>query len=401
MREHGDYDSSARPGNGAARSNGERSPVELQEDIQRHRHNLDRTLSALGNKLSPGELLDEGLRYMKHGPGEFFANLAQTAKHNPVPVALTGIGLAWLMLGQRESGAGHTAATATAPQHDDSIELYAVYLSQEYPFAKDEIDCIIYDDLGAEAYDSYQTRTAEGSGLRGKAAQAKGAVGTAMDHAGEKAAEWSEKARSGATGLSEEGRARINRARKRLAAASGEMRERAERARAAAWHRAQQAKSAATAQAHKAMHFTGDLAERYPLSLLAVGVAAGAALGTALPETRREDRLLGETSDALKAQASETFDAQAQRVRQAATAVRDAAVEEARAQGLTAEGLREEGSKLGERAAKVAGAAGDEAQRQGFTAEGAREELERTREKIEHVAAAARDAARDEGERHH
>ncbi len=403
MREH-ETDYRPQRGNGDARGDGERSPQKLQQDIQRHRDNLDRTLSALGNKLSPGELLDEGLRYMKSGPGEFFASLAQTAKHNPLPMVLTGVGLAWLMLGQRNAGNSHTGTsgpTGAAPsQHDqdDVTGLYAEYLVQEYPFAADEVDCIIYDELGAQAFDTYRTRTKGGAGLRAKG-QWKGQVGAATDRAGNKASDWSDSVRSGAARVSEETRARIDSARERMAARSAEVRERTRRAREIAWHRAQQAKSAATAQARRAIDATSDIVQRYPLSMIAVGVAAGAALGTALPETGREDRIMGEAGDAIKAQARSALNRQVQRARQVATAARDATMDEARAQGLSADGVRQEIGELRDKADKVAGAARDEAERQGFTPEGAHEELDRAREKVERVAAAARDAARAEDER--
>lgn len=75
-----------------------RSPEQIQRDIEQTRAEMGDTLEALRQKMSPGELLDQTLDYFKTGgPGQFSMNLGDTVKQNPVPVALVGIGLAWLM----------------------------------------------------------------------------------------------------------------------------------------------------------------------------------------------------------------------------------------------------------------------------------------------------------------
>ena len=395
MNAHENYREEPYPGNSEGRGNGSRSPEELQADIERHRDNIDYTLSALERKLSPGELLDEGLRYVKSGPGELLANLGRAAKENPVPMALTGIGLAWLMLGQgrsttnaeRPSGSGHSAEA-------DPVDLYAHYLSQEYPFEEDEIDCIIYEDLGPEAYGRYQYRGSPETGTPTPGqAKWKQRAGGAVSGAGDKAAEWSEKARANAAELQEKTRERMQSIQTRMAEAGEEARRRIEQARNVAWRRARRTGTAAAAQARSAARRAGDFFEHYPLSVVAIGVAAGAALGTSLPETRRENRLMGSTSDRVKSQAGSAVRHEVERAGHAAAAARDAALAEAQAQGLTGEGLSRQGEELRDRAEKVAEAARNEAERQGLTGEAVQEKVHEAREKVEQVAAAAREAA--------
>jgi ElaB/YqjD/DUF883 family membrane-anchored ribosome-binding protein len=78
--------------------NGERRPDEIQAEIQRTRSHMDATLTALEQRLTPGQLVDQGIDYLKHsGAKEFVSNLGDQARTNPMPVALMGIGLAWLM----------------------------------------------------------------------------------------------------------------------------------------------------------------------------------------------------------------------------------------------------------------------------------------------------------------
>ncbi len=80
------------------RHNGDRRPDEILAEIDRTRGEMDRTLSAIEQRLTPGQLMDQSLDYLRNsGANEFVHNLGGAAKNNPLPVALVGIGLAWLM----------------------------------------------------------------------------------------------------------------------------------------------------------------------------------------------------------------------------------------------------------------------------------------------------------------
>src|SRR5690606_3926849 len=80
------------------RHNGERRPEEIEAEIARTRTDMDATLTAIEQRLTPGQLIDQGLDYMRHSGGrEFVSNLGGSVKNNPIPVALMGIGMAWLM----------------------------------------------------------------------------------------------------------------------------------------------------------------------------------------------------------------------------------------------------------------------------------------------------------------
>lgn len=78
--------------------NGNRSPEEIQAEIARTRGDMDATLTAIEQRLTPGQLFDQGLDYLRHsGAREFASNLGTSVKNNPMPVALMGISIAWLM----------------------------------------------------------------------------------------------------------------------------------------------------------------------------------------------------------------------------------------------------------------------------------------------------------------
>lgn len=83
-----------------------RRPQQIQADIQRTRTELDATLGALERRLSTRELMDRGIDYLRHSSAtEYAVNLGSSVKQEPLPLALVGIGLAWLMAsGRREHG---------------------------------------------------------------------------------------------------------------------------------------------------------------------------------------------------------------------------------------------------------------------------------------------------------
>ncbi|MDQ2733886.1 MAG: DUF3618 domain-containing protein [Pseudomonadota bacterium] len=102
-------------------SNDERSAAQIQDDVRRTRGELDATLNALEHRLAPGQLMEDGLHYLRtNGATEYVANLGDAAKRDPIPLALVGVGLAWLMLSARrvpfegeDAASGSTAAISS------------------------------------------------------------------------------------------------------------------------------------------------------------------------------------------------------------------------------------------------------------------------------------------------
>jgi len=82
-------------------------PEDIEREIEKDRVRIGAKLDEIQNRMSPGQLVDEALAYAKSsGGGEFFSNLAGSVKTNPVPVALMGVSLAWLMASQNKAPAG-------------------------------------------------------------------------------------------------------------------------------------------------------------------------------------------------------------------------------------------------------------------------------------------------------
>jgi ElaB/YqjD/DUF883 family membrane-anchored ribosome-binding protein len=100
------------------KTNGQRRPEQIQAEIDRTRSDMDATLSAIEQRLTPGQLVDQGLDYLRHSGGrEFVANLGGSVRQNPLPVTLVGIGLAWLMA----AGKSPRSETYTGPSTAEKL----------------------------------------------------------------------------------------------------------------------------------------------------------------------------------------------------------------------------------------------------------------------------------------
>jgi hypothetical protein len=83
-----------------------RRPEEIEGDLERTRAEVSSTIDAIQSKLTPGQLMDQAVSYLRtSAPADFGTNLSHAVRDNPVPVALIGVGIAWLMMsGQRADG---------------------------------------------------------------------------------------------------------------------------------------------------------------------------------------------------------------------------------------------------------------------------------------------------------
>lgn len=93
-------------------SDSEKSPETLEREIDAQRSSIGNIVDALEGKFSPGQLLDQALSYGKGTGGEFFSNLGNTVKANPVPTVLTSVGLLWLMMGQNRQPSPSTGPSS-------------------------------------------------------------------------------------------------------------------------------------------------------------------------------------------------------------------------------------------------------------------------------------------------
>lgn len=86
----------------------------LEREAEDLRRQLQGTIEELQRRLTLARAVDQVIDLARHGPAkEFFADLANAARRNPIPLALIGIGVAWLALAsrhRRRPGIDHGAA---------------------------------------------------------------------------------------------------------------------------------------------------------------------------------------------------------------------------------------------------------------------------------------------------
>jgi Protein of unknown function (DUF3618) len=280
---------------------GSKSAAEIEREVQQSRAEVEQTLDSIQARLSPGELLDQAVGYFREGRGvEFARNLGDSITQNPIPLALVGIGLAWMMLGgQRFARSGDRLESPYGDDDPDAFE------DNHYTGLAKESMAYMHTGADLPAGEGYgEDRTGYGEDL-------KEAGRTAKDKMGE----FGDQARGAAAG-----------ARERVAHAGARIAD-----------RAYDARERARYYGDRARHRMLRTLDEQPLVLGAIGLAIGAALGAALPPTEAEDRTMGDARDEALRRATKAGRAQAEKARAAAGAVVQAAREDADKQGLTSE----------------------------------------------------------------
>ncbi len=295
----------------------------IERDLEATRARLDATIGALQQKLSPGQLLDQSLAYLKDSGGSDFAhNLKQNVQTHPMPVALIGIGLAWLMM----SGNGRSTvapAMGTPSTTDDAGSWTGGYGSEA--LARAEQAAAGVKRTASETAEAFQERlySAKGTalGVSRQVGEALSDFGSRVDTAMHAAARTS---RATARGVGQ---------------AAG-----------SAADAARQATHGAADAARSAAGYVQD----QPLLLGAIGVSVGALLAAMLPPTRAENELMGEAGDALRERAGDVAQAALDKGVRAADEALTAGLDSARREGLTTEDARDAASDAAPRVAETA-----------------------------------------------
>jgi len=235
----------------------------IEADLNESRHRLNDTLSALGDRLSPGQILDEGLGLVQGQAGEFAKKLGSQMKENPMPTVLIAAGIAWFIYNQRQSKQQHHSVSADewhAEHHYRSIE----EARWSTPRMANESD----EDYEHRVHKAY----ADALGMK--------------ERVGEAAHEFKERVSKTVQGI----RSRAESSRRRL----GEMFSDATHSAARAAGRAKEVASEQIERlgqtASAARHGAADFYTETPLAVGAIALAIGALVGGAAPlsQTERE-----------------------------------------------------------------------------------------------------------------
>lgn len=290
---------------------GDKSPAEIEREVEQTRNNVSSTLDELRSKLKPSQMMDEvvgeAVDWVKGSGGtEFARNLGAAVRDNPLPVALIGAGLAWLLLGGKKGD-------AAPPRHE------AQWKERRFPDG------------------SYsRTRIAAPPAPPSSAGFAARTYNDARDAVTGAAASVSDAASRAASTVSE--------------TASGLL---------------ESGKAQAAALADQAGIAADRASEQFraaePFLYGALGLAIGAGIGALLPRTEVEDRFLGEHREAAFAAARESLDTVRAVAEDKIAEARDTIVDtyEGTMERLDREGLAEAPRIIADAASKVGGAVSD------------------------------------------
>lgn len=272
------------------------------EDLEREadalRNQVAYTAETLRDKMSPGQLFDQYVDYLRHSDGSLaLHNLKTQARDNPLPLALVGAGLAWFFLGGgpssnrlRETAGSLSGGDGEGDATRDLAGPAARELDDDW--AEDWSDPALGGLDQRLAHDPGDARAMSNDGamskLSDKAVAVSDAAGSALSTAGDAVSSARHAVAGAASSMSRSASQQADMARRRAANAADSMRERSQRA-------GQQMRTTFL-----------DTLEREPLIIGAVGVAVGAAIAAMMPRTRVEDSYVGPYGDRVREEARET-----------------------------------------------------------------------------------------------
>lgn len=347
-----------------------RTPEEIERDIERTRADFSSTVEALQQKLKPSELADQAREYvMATPPVASTMNAVNSVRANPIPYAMIGIGIAWLMTSNRHSkqyahyprqrvyhravyppsadigyestyDSAHTNSTHANSTHANSVHTNSAPIHSEHTTEERS------DGLLRRAS---STVSQTGRGLREKASAVGGRISDTASSISDRASEVGQRISGSASDMTD-------RAKQMTRSATVRLQETAEEAQA----RLSQVGYRSQEQYYRAKNQASQLVDEQPLVVGALGIALGAALGAVIPTTRRENELLGPTRDELMLRARETTREHAETVKQSAQRIAELAKEEI---GHVVEVAKEEAGVIADAAKEEARLARDKMSR--------------------------------------
>jgi DNA-binding FrmR family transcriptional regulator len=293
----------------------ETDPAQIERELGETRSRLGGHLDALQNRLSPGQLLDDVMAQLRsNGGAEFGRNLLDSVRANPLPAALTGVGLAWMMA----SNGRNTGTVANALPDPIRSDINA-------RLRKAELGVRRAADEPEHAYDA-------------RLASARGQVLGVARHAQETTSSFSARvadamaaARESVSDSVHDERERLGNAGEALRGAAGSI----STSISGAGQSLQGAAGSSWAQGRDQVARIMEAIAESPVLLGALGVAAGAVLGALLPVSEQERVHLGGVAGQVRDSAAGVARDLADQGSAVARAAMDGGRSAAEARGLT------------------------------------------------------------------
>ncbi|MCX7567716.1 DUF3618 domain-containing protein [Sulfitobacter sp. F26169L] len=326
-------------------TNDTRSPKEIEREIEAQRSDLTSNLEDLQDKFSIDTVVRQiGDQFREHG-GDMGRSISEQVKANPIPLALTGIGLAWMMFGNSQK---QTASVRSRDYDDD--QGYSQYerdfrrtrLAQDRPYTPPARPAAFYNRGPSWARDdeddndtSLTEKAAHATGTaKDKASQAASAVkegvgstaSSVSDSASRAGSAISDAASSTGSAISsgaQSARSSIAAAGSRISEGTETLTEEGRQRVVEARRKAIEMRDSAARSMSDGADAAADIYDRQPLVIGALALAVGAALGGALPRSKTEDDLMGAQSDDLFDQAERIYEEEKTKALSVAKSVKD------------------------------------------------------------------------------
>jgi len=280
-------------------ASGGRSSREIRSEIDRTRSDMDETFAALDAKLTPKEIGLELWNLFKGGSSTGASKLWQVTREHPMPAAVIGLGLGWLMV----ESSRKSESDRYSDQYDGRYRDYGRgSYRQGYASPRE----------GFYTGSDFDEETGPGalSAAKDKVKDVADSAKHALSNAGDKVSDATDWTKEHASELGNQVSAK-----------------------------ATDLKYTAKRQVRRAKTGFWQTMEANPLMVGAATLALGVIAGLAIPSTDKEDELMGETRDHLFEEVKEAGQQALDKGKHVAEAVADKVKEEARNQGLTAEGV--------------------------------------------------------------
>ncbi|WP_424929753.1 DUF3618 domain-containing protein [Amaricoccus tamworthensis] len=382
---------------------------EIEREIERERAGLSHTLDELQDRFSVDSIAREiGDQFCIHG-SDIGTAFRDSIKRNPLAVALTGAGIAWLAFGGDRNTGGYRSEPSYGPRpmpardyprqnvaametdrgdhglvptgavdrrESESVPSWARTLdhrdrhgSDDSTGSSDEVGSGVAENIRAKADSVGDRMKSARDGVRESVSSASRSASDAATSASQSASDAAASARDRFNRTAETASERARRLRDRLSEGTESMSAEARERVIAARQRALEARDAAWESTRRGRESAADMFEENPLVAGALALAVGAAIGAALPRSRTEDRYMGEKSDELFREAERIYAEERDKVSAVAKAAADEAgtiVEDTKSEADTKlpDATDKAIGKVEESAKRVADAAKSEAKKQ-------------------------------------
>lgn len=282
------------------------NPERLEREIEQDRNALRRTLDDLQDELSLDGFARRLTDKFRENGSEWANTASHAARSNPVALALTGVGLAWLIFG-RGYDPTHRATDyrpiRRSRDWDRPAEPYAVSTSRSDMAGSGGTGSSSSAASRPGRWDS----TASGTQHRGS--DSGSGHGGMTDTLRQKAHDWKDRISDGTSSLHD-----------RLSEGTEGLGEEARRRVYDARRRAVEARDSAARRLRESSRTVSRGYDSEPLVFGAAAAAIGAGLACLLPRTRQEDEMLGSYSDQLFHEAESIFEEEKAKVQNAVSA---------------------------------------------------------------------------------